>query len=127
MTKAHAALDDGGQLLLEPHTFSAVEKIGRAGRSWYSTENGLFSDKPHLCLEEHFWDDVSHTATTRYFIIDVTTADVTRHAVSYQAYTDEQYRSLLIETGFEDIRLYPSLTSQAGESQEGLIAIVARK
>ena len=127
LTKARAALSDGGLLLLEPHTFSAVETIGKQGSSWYSAESALFSDKTHLCLEEHSWDEPNQIATVRYFIIDAATADVTRHALSYQAYTDEQYRSLLVESGFRDICFYPSLSAQAGESQEGLIAMVARK
>ncbi|MCK4850627.1 MAG: class I SAM-dependent methyltransferase [Phycisphaerae bacterium] len=127
LAKAYTALNDGGLLLLEPHTFSAVEKIGNQARSWYSAQAGLFSDKPHLCLQEHFWDGPSLTATTRYFIIDAATANVSRHAVSYKAYTDEQYRSLLTETGFEDIRFCPSLADDEDHSQQGLIAIVARK
>ncbi len=76
LTKAHAALADNALLILEPHTFSAVEKIGNQGPSWYSAESGLFSDKPHLCLEEHFWDAPSQTAAIRFFIIDVATAAV---------------------------------------------------
>ena len=127
LTKAYAALNDGGLILLEPHTFSAVEKIGRAGPSWYSTENGLFCDRPHICLEEHFWDAASRTATTRYFIVDATTSEVSRHAVSYQAYTKEQYQSLLVDGGFDKVEFYPSLSGNETESQEGLIAIVGRK
>ncbi len=127
LAKAYTALNDGGLLLLEPHTFSAVEKIGNQARSWYSAESALFSDKPHLCLEEHFWDAANQTATIRYFIIDAATASVSRYAVSYQAYTDQQYRSLLIDAGFDDVRFYPSLIGDKDNSQQELIAIVARK
>ncbi len=95
LEKAHAALAAGGLLLLEPHTLAAVEKIGKQPRSWYSTESGLFSENPHFCLQENSWDSESQTATTRYFIIDAASGEVTRHAASYQGYSDEQYRLLL--------------------------------
>jgi len=125
LQKAHTALNAGGLLLLEPHTVAAVEKIGKQPRSWYSTESGLFSEKPHLCLQENFWDSESQTATTRYFIIDAATGRVTRHAASYQGYSDEQYKSLLTDTGFENVRLLPSLMGGEDRTQVGLIAVVA--
>jgi 2-polyprenyl-3-methyl-5-hydroxy-6-metoxy-1,4-benzoquinol methylase len=54
LTKACRALAPNGFLLLEPHTFEAVVEIGKQPSSWYSTEKGLFSDAPHLCLQENF-------------------------------------------------------------------------
>ncbi|MDY7010653.1 MAG: class I SAM-dependent methyltransferase [Planctomycetota bacterium] len=127
LEKARAALNDNGLLLLEAHALAAIEKIGRQDRSWYSTESGLFSDKPHLCLQENFWDADNKTATTRYFIIDSATGDVTRHAATYQGYSDEQYRSLLAETGFDDVRFFSSLAGEEDVTQADLIAITARK
>ena len=50
-----------------------------------------------------------------------------RYATTYQAYTDQQYRSLLKECGFEAIEFYPSLGEAKGKYQNDLIAIVARK
>ncbi len=127
LTRAHAALTPGGRILLEPHTLAAVEKIGRAAPSRYSAPAGLFSDRPHLCLEESFWQAASQTATTRYFIIDAATGEVTRHAATCQGYTDDEYRSLLAECGFEDVRLWPTLTGSEEGSHPGLLAITARK
>lgn len=126
LEKANRALVEGGLLLLEPHTFSVVREIGGKSAAWYSSAGGLWSPEPHLCLEEHFWDAPSVVATVRFWIVDAATADVARYAASYQAYTDEQYRSLLIEYGFEP-QFFPSLTGQADESSAELMAIVARK
>lgn len=109
------------------HSFSTVKKIGQQPSAWYSTWSGLFSGNPHLCLEENFWDSVNKIATNRYFTIDASTGNVTRHAASYQAYTNQQYRLLLAECGFEDVVFYKSLGGAKGESQNDLIAIVARK
>jgi len=127
LQKADHALSEDGIMLIEPHSFGAIESIGEQPSFWYSTKSGLFSDKPHICLDESFWDKQSSTATKRYFIIDTSTSDVTRYAITYQAYTDEQYSSLLKECGFEAIEFYPSLGEAEDENQNALIAIVAKK
>lgn len=127
LEKAFAALDDGGLLLLEPHTFDVVKRMGEAGPTWHAAESGLFADRPHLCLEESFWDAATRTATTRYVVVDAATARVTRHASTTQAYTDDEYRALLAERGFEEARFLPSLTGSEDGAHPGLFAIVARK
>jgi len=125
--QAHRALADGGALVLEPHTFAAVEKIGRRPSSWYSAESGLFSAGPHIYLDEAFWDEDACVATERYYIIDAESGAVRRYASSMQAYTDDEYRTLLAECGFGSITLYPSLTRQPEPGWEDLLAITARK
>jgi len=127
LDKAHRALLPGGLLLLEPHTWAAVQRMGERGASWYSAQRGLFSDRPYIVLEENFWDDVSAAATKRYWVVDATSGEVAPYAQSFQAYTDARYRDLLVECGFEAARLYPSLTGVEDESQNTLMAIVSRK
>ena len=127
LKKANHALAANAVLLLEPHSFAVVKNIGQQPPSWYSAKAGLFSAKPHICLDESFWDEPTSTATKRYFIIDASTGSVTRYASTYQAYTDQQYSSLLNECGFEAIEFYPSLGETKGKHQTDLIAIVARK
>jgi SAM-dependent methyltransferase len=127
LTRAHQALVDGGLLLLEPHTFAAVQALGQEPRSWYSSEGGLFSPDPHLCLQESFWEQTTRTATIRYWIVDAATGQVTRHAQTMQAYDDEQYRSLLEGIGFRQIRRWPSLGGEPDATSAALIAIVAQK
>lgn len=126
-----ASLLPGGLLLLEPQKFRTVESIGRSGTSWYSCDDGggLFSDSPHLCLEESFWDPGAQATTQRFFIVDSETGEVTRHALTTEAYTDEQLRAALVRAGFMDIRFFPSLLGVAvsDESQSVNFAIVARK
>jgi len=127
LNKACRALASDGMLLLEPHTFEIVHTIGEQPPTWYSAESGLFSDQPHLCLKESFWDPASGAATIRYLIVDASTGEVTRYAQSLQAYTDEQYRSLLTDCGFDDVRFFPSLIGVQDATQNQLMAIVARK
>ena len=127
LKKVHAAIPPGGSLLLEVHTFDAVHKIGLQPSSWYSTNSGLFSDRPHLCLQENFWDDEQSVATQRYFIVDAETSQVTRYAASTQAYTQDEYLNMLKEAGFQDMAIYPSLTGEIDPTQFDLFAIRARK
>jgi SAM-dependent methyltransferase len=127
LAKAHRALAEGGLLLLEPHTYAAVQRMGQEGPSWYSSPGGLFSPQPHLCLQESFWDASSETAAIRYFVVDAAGGQVTRYAQTFQAYTDEGYRTLLAESGFEAVEFYPSLTGDEAEAGGDLFALVGRK
>jgi SAM-dependent methyltransferase len=127
LRKAHRALEDDGLLLLEPHTFAAVRTIGQRESHWYSRERGLFSDKPHLCLQEHSWDSATNTATIRYFVVDAASAAISDYAQTFQAYPDSEYRSLLADSGFDDVELFPSLPGTPSASRRRLIAFVARK
>ncbi len=125
LVKAHRALAAEGQLLLEPHTFAAVERIGSQRRAWDSADRGLFSDRPHLYLEENVWETATRTSTTRYFIVDAESAQVTCYAHTFQAYTNAEYETLLVECGFDRVQFFPSLTGVEDESTGDLMAIVA--
>ena len=127
VSKAHNALVDGGVLLLEPHTFAAVEAIGTEPRTWFSSSGGLFSPRPHVVLTESFWRPDTGAATKRYFVADALTGDLTGFAQTFQAYGDLQYRMLLTQNGFRNFSTYPSLRGRSDPSQKGLMAIVARK
>ncbi len=127
LRKAHEALAFGGTLLLEPHSYDGAKRLGTQPPTWFSVEHGIFSDDPYLCLEESFWSGESSTATLRYFIVHTTSASVTLYAQTLQVYSDHEYRAMLHEQGFGDIRIYPSLTGKPDPGQEGFFAISARK
>ncbi len=127
LKKASAALSPGGSLLLEVHTFAAVRRIGSQPASWYSAPTGLFSERPHLCLQENFWDKDRSVATQRYFVVDAQTGQVTRYASSMQAYSPDGYLALLQGCGFQQVQYYPSLTGESDPSQPDLFVILARK
>jgi SAM-dependent methyltransferase len=127
LEKAHRALVPNGLLLLEPHTLEAVVELGEKPPSWYSADKGLFSDEPHLCLKEGFWDAERNVAIERYYIVNALTAEVARHSASTQAYTDDQYRSVLIECGFSGVEFYPSMTGDSGGAGRELTVVLSRK
>lgn len=125
--KAYQALKSGGRLILEPHTFEAVHEWGERSPTWYASKQGLFSAKPHIVMEEFFWAPGLHAATNRYFIIDLSTSEVILYAQSLQAYTQQEYESLLQECGYTNISFYPSLTGAPDPKQPDLLAILATK
>jgi SAM-dependent methyltransferase len=125
--KAFDALSEDGILLLEVSTFESLKEAGEREPSWYSSPGGLFSDRPHLCLTESFWDAGKCVATTRHFVVDAAAGDVARCAESLQAYSDERYCSLLTECGFARVRFYPSLVGTVDGTQSHFFVIVARK
>jgi len=127
LRKARAALVDGGTLVLEPHTREGVRGIGARARGWYATSRGLFSEEPHVLLQEHTWDEATSTATTRYIVIDAATASADVYAQTFQAYTDGAYRALLSDCGFSDIAFHPSLTGAPDDTQPAFLAIAARR
>lgn len=127
LRRAKAALAPEGILLLEPHTYGTVQRLGQAPARWYSSGGGLFSARPHLCLQESFWDPDREVTTERYYVVDAETGAVTRHASSTQAYSREVFLALLQECGFANAWDYPSLTGKAEEAQSGLFALLARK
>lgn len=125
LSKARRALAPGGRLVLEPHTWDYLRAMEGRPAAWYSSESGLFSESPYLCLEETLWDVESCTATTRFYIVDALTGSVTRHAQTFQAYTDQGYRELLYECGFGSIKVFPSLEGIEPAACDALFVIVA--
>ena len=127
LKKAYDSLQEGGVFIVEPNRYETVKRIGASPASWYSSQTGLFSPKPHLCLTENFWDPEKHVATTRYYIIDAETSDVTLHASSMVAYTREDLEQLLGEAGFKDIVFHESLSGGRKDLDENLEVVEARK
>ena len=109
LRRAADALVPGGMLLLEPHNEAWMLQAGQAGSSWYSSEGGLFAEVPHLVLTENIWDDARRILTIRHYLITAHDATVTRYAQSMQTYSIDEYRDLLSECGFGDVRCYSSL------------------
>lgn len=127
LQKADAALAPGGLLVLEPHTEQAVRELGEAGTGWSTTESGLFSERPYLCLTESFWNEPQRAAVTRHYIVDLESKTMARHSESMQAYSDDAYRAMLVDYGFGEIAFGPSLTGEDSGAKEGLFVITARK
>jgi len=127
LKKAYDCLKEGGIFVAEPHRFETIKSVGEDGTSWYSSESMLFSAEPHLALMESFWFEKQSVSTQRFFIVDAETGEVTLHAASMQAYTNDEYEELLREAGFKEIEFYDSLTGEAVDNKESFMVIVGKK
>jgi SAM-dependent methyltransferase len=126
LRKSWTALVKGGTLLLEVSSFNSIRNIGQQPPTWFSQEQGLFSDSAYICLMENFWNEDHAIAIERFFVIDATSGSVTRMTSSLKAYQDAEYLNLLREVGFTDVIIYPNLgmtTNNRGE----FIAITGKK
>ena len=117
--KSSKSLKPGGILLLEVHLFDTVKNAGQSPASWYRSgssstmdwmddvmNEGLFSEKPHLCLIENHWFEGEKTALTDFWIIEEGVEDLSHYVNTVQAYTDSEYRDLLKEFQFNEITFH---------------------
>ncbi|RPI86369.1 MAG: class I SAM-dependent methyltransferase [Chloroflexi bacterium] len=127
LEKAHQALNRGGKILLEVHTFEAVEKMGKEAPLWYSAKCGIFSDEPYLSLEESFWNEDRAVATNRYYVVDPKDGSVQKHASSTKAYTEAEYKSLLETARFQTVRSFPSLIGEPHPPSKDFFVLIGEK
>ena len=109
LKKTFEALAPGGKLLLEAHTFDAVERIGKTPNSWYKSGPGLlglFSDDSYICLTENHWLDKQQTALQQFHVLDAADNTVTSYRSTTKAWTNDQYKQLLKEAGFANIAIH---------------------
>ncbi len=125
LSRIRQALRQDGLLVLEPHTFRSLKNSDAPASSWRTQERGLFSEKPHLLLEESFWDAGASVRSHRWFVVDVANCEVEQHTESLQAYTDEGYEQLLKEAGFQDAEESPAWPVAPGQ-EDTLFALIAR-
>jgi SAM-dependent methyltransferase len=126
LQRAHAALKPGGCLLLEVQSRQQIQQAGESPPSWYSTRSGLFSDAPHVVLQENFWHAEAGASTTRFSIIDGRTCRVSSYALSNEAYTGQELTDALQTTGFKDLERLPSLSGKSVTGDQDLPVVVAR-
>lgn len=127
LAKMYAALKPGGQILIEAHTFDAVKNIGEAENSWYRSESGLFSDRPHICLMENQWHEAERAAHTRFIVVDAECADVSIYDNTLRAYAPEGYRALAQDAGFSGAELLPDLGKSPIETTDPFVILHAVK
>ena len=127
LEKGSNSLADGGCLVIEAHTLEAVQAIGEQGPKWYTTNIGLFSEKPHLLLKEAFWDAGLKVAQERYYVVDAQSGEVTQHAASIQGFDSDEYVSLVHSCGYGEIQKHESLGGKEGEKAKNYVVYVAKK
>ncbi|MEW5925572.1 MAG: class I SAM-dependent methyltransferase [Candidatus Zixiibacteriota bacterium] len=116
LKKVCDALNPGGRLLLEVHTYDGVKNIGSAPASWYKSGpglQGLFSEKPHICLIENHWLESPKVSLQFFHILDED-GGIKTYRSTTKAWTDDDYMQLLSQAEFckiEIIAEWPSTNS----------------
>jgi len=98
--KAREALKSDGVLLLEPHEPGVIQKNFETPPNWSTHESGLFSDQPHMLLEEGFWHDDQQVAVKRWYVVDTETTEVTRYSQTVVEYTKSKLVDIVEAGGF---------------------------
>jgi SAM-dependent methyltransferase len=121
------ALRPGGYILVEGHLNREAKRQGEMLPFWQSSEKGLFSEEPHLLLEEHSWEETTQASTTRYWIVDAKSGEVTRYASTMQSYTEAGYGKLFSEAGFDTICRYTDMGEKETLFKNKLVVYSARR
>jgi len=117
----------GAALVLEAHTEAHVRAIGERPPRWSALPRGLFSDQPHLLLQENAWFSDAAAAVERFWVVDAATSRVEDHAITTRAYSEAGYDAMLRSGGFSEVRRVASLEGVAPSAQDGLCVFIARR
>jgi SAM-dependent methyltransferase len=127
LKNASAALESEGALLLEIQSSEQVRAAGEQGPGWYTSASGLFSHRPHLVLQENFWNPEAQASTIRFIHIDAQSGKVESHVLSNEAYSEAELDEALKAAGFHEIRRFPSLSGTGTEASTDLPVVVASR
>jgi SAM-dependent methyltransferase len=98
--KARQVLNDRCVLLLEPHEPGVIRANFELDPTWSAMSAGLFSDRPHLLLEEGFWHEDIQMAVKRWYVVDAASGDVTLYSQTMVEYTRDALVQLVESEGF---------------------------
>jgi SAM-dependent methyltransferase len=98
--KARNALNVGGVLVLEPHEPGMIRSNFETRPTWSTHSSGLFSDRPHMLLEEGFWHDDVQTAVKRWYVVDAESGTVTSYSQTVVEHTKNDLVELVESEGF---------------------------
>lgn len=114
--RASLALNPEGVLIVEPQTFEHIKAVGMTEPSWSSHQTGLFSPKPHLLLTEAYWDDKQSSTTQRFHVINSNGCAASLHAMTTEAYTDEEIRLLLTESDLAAVHIAREFSGSSSDN-----------
>jgi ubiquinone/menaquinone biosynthesis C-methylase UbiE len=115
---AERALAPGGTLVVEYAEKNSVPTADVRSWQFVQAEKSLFSDGPHLQLEERLYDPESSADTSRFFVVP-SDGHVREFAQCRQYYTEDGVRQLMKAVGLEALSVSagsaPSLKKMAAK------------
>ena len=103
-----ALLKPGGLFVLEyqPWEIFVTEDSSR----WAAEERSVFSDEPHLWLQEVFWDEAARAEVHVHWIIQAESGNLQRYIQCHQGWHDGELAALLADAGLVDPVHHPPIT-----------------
>jgi SAM-dependent methyltransferase len=126
LAEVRSALSPSGALVVEAHTEECVREKGTQAPTWFTAKESVFSDEPHLVLQENAWHPEARAATERFHVLSLETGEITSMVCTTQAYSDAEYTELLRQAGFAEVEQYETLAGDLPDDDSGLIVLVAR-
>ena len=95
-------------MVLEAFSETKIESLGKQSSSWRALPSGLFSDSPHLHLQESFWFPSDRVAVSRHYIVEED-GRVLEYRDTLKSYSEQEYVEMFSELGFQKVVISPSL------------------
>jgi SAM-dependent methyltransferase len=98
----------GGLFLIEYQPYDLF--IKENSQEWQACQDSVFSDRPHLWLQEYAWHEESQAEINVHWIIDAATGRLSHYAQSHHAYRDDELIGMFRALGQVRPRFYPPIT-----------------
>jgi len=108
LARAAQKLRPGGLFVLEFQPDDLFLKQDE--QEWRVCDRSVFSDDPHLWLQEYHWDQKQQSEINVHWIVDAQSGSVNHYAQCHRAWTDEELVDLLLDAGLEAPIFHPPIT-----------------
>jgi hypothetical protein len=96
----------GGRLVVELLDFEHVDK--KDSTWWFADDSGLWGDSPFFHLGERHWYEEQNLSLEQFHIINLETGELHEYTLSDQAYPTDTVVSMMRETGYGHVEVYPA-------------------
>jgi SAM-dependent methyltransferase len=101
-------LKPGGLFILEYQPWDIF--VQEDTSDWSAHQKSVFSDEPHLWLQEFSWDEAARTEVHVHWIIEQESGNLKRYIQCHQGWPDEELVALLDSAGLVDPVFHPPVT-----------------
>jgi len=124
LAAAAAMTRPGGLFVLETMPTDLFARDSET--TWSTHPRSVFSDRPHLWLQEHHWHEDDRAEITVHWILDAEDGSLARYTQCHQAYDDDELAGMLDEAGFTALEVYEPITG-ADERFEFPVLVARRR
>lgn len=100
-------MSPGGIFLVEYQPYDSFPR--EDSQEWQAYTASVFSNLPHLWLQECSWHEPLQAEICVHWIIDAATGELSRYAQSHQAYRDEELCGIFAGAGLANPRFFPAI------------------